>query len=129
MDTIIKLQDIATQMHLEPAEEHRPRPQTVPCGIPVPNSREESRQIRLRQSLGVYDAVVPGGKTIPLLKTLLTSACERNCYYCPFRAGRNYRRTTFKPEEMAKTFDEMHRAKMVEGLFLSSGISKGGAAI
>jgi predicted DNA-binding helix-hairpin-helix protein len=61
-----------------------------------------------------------------LLKTLLTSACERNCYYCPFRAGRNYRRATFSPEEMASTFTTMYRAGLVEGLFLSSGIIGGG---
>jgi predicted DNA-binding helix-hairpin-helix protein len=63
-----------------------------------------------------------------MLKTMLTSACERNCHYCPFRAGRNYRRATFKPEEMAKTFMHMQRAGMVDGLFLSSGIIKGGAS-
>jgi predicted DNA-binding helix-hairpin-helix protein len=71
---------------------------------------------------------MPGGKHITLLKTLLTSACERNCYYCPFRAGRDYRRATFKPEEMASTFMKMYRAGMVEGLFLSSGIIRGGVA-
>jgi predicted DNA-binding helix-hairpin-helix protein len=69
---------------------------------------------------------MPNGKTIALLKTLLTSACERDCYYCPFRAGRNYRRTTLKPEEMAKIFMAMHRAGIVEGLFLSSGLIGGG---
>ena len=63
---------------------------------------------------------------MPLLKTLLTSACERNCNYCPFRAGRNYRRTTFKPEEMAKIYMDMVRAGLVRGLFLSSGIIGGG---
>ena len=57
---------------------------------------------------------------------MLTTACERDCYYCPFRAGRNYRRTTFKPEEMAKTAADMHRAGLINGLFLSSGIIKGG---
>jgi predicted DNA-binding helix-hairpin-helix protein len=33
---------------------------------------------------------------------------------------------TFKPEEMAQTFMDMHRAGLVEGLFLSSGIIRGG---
>jgi predicted DNA-binding helix-hairpin-helix protein len=70
--------------------------------------------------------VMPGGKRIALLKTLLTSACERDCFYCPFRAGRNFRRATFKPDEMAKTFNELNRAKIAEGLFLSSGIAGGG---
>jgi predicted DNA-binding helix-hairpin-helix protein len=69
---------------------------------------------------------MPGGKTIALLKTMLTSACERDCYYCPFRAGRDYRRATFKPEEMARTFNELQRSRIAEGLFLSSGVAGGG---
>jgi predicted DNA-binding helix-hairpin-helix protein len=76
----------------------------------------------------VHDAVMPNGKTIPLLKTLLTSACERDCHYCPFRAGRNFRRTTLKPDEMAQIFMGMHRAGIVEGLFLSSGLIGGGVS-
>ena len=69
---------------------------------------------------------MPGGKTIALLKTMLTSACERDCYYCPFRAGRDFRRATFKPDEMAKTFNDLQRSRVAEGLFLSSGIAGGG---
>lgn len=79
-----------------------------------------------QNSLGVYHAAMPGGKRIALLKTLLTSACERDCYYCPFRARRNFRRATFKPEEMANVFAQMNRAGVAEGLFLSSGIAGGG---
>jgi predicted DNA-binding helix-hairpin-helix protein len=74
----------------------------------------------------VHHAVMPNGKSIKLLKTLLTSACERNCYYCPFRAGRDFRRATLKPDEMALTFMNLHQAGVVEGLFLSSGIIGGG---
>ncbi|MGQ0603055.1 MAG: radical SAM protein [Anaerolineales bacterium] len=79
-----------------------------------------------KHSLGISHAVLPGGRKMPMLKTLLTSACERNCYYCPFRAGRNFRRATFKPEEMANVYAQMHKAGMVEGMFLSSGIAGGG---
>ena len=61
-----------------------------------------------------------------LLKTLLTSACERNCYYCPFRAGRDFRRATFQPEEFANLFFELVRKRAVDGIFLSSGIAGGG---
>ncbi len=71
-------------------------------------------------------AQMPNGKQITLLKTLLTSACERNCYYCPFRAGRDMRRATYKPEEMAKTFLALHKSGVVEGMFLSSGVVGGG---
>jgi predicted DNA-binding helix-hairpin-helix protein len=81
------------------------------------------------RSLGeipITEAQMPNGKRIKLLKSMLTSACERNCYYCPFRAGRDMRRATFKPEEMAKTFMAYHQAGAVEGIFLSSGVVGGG---
>ncbi|MEP7356238.1 MAG: hypothetical protein ABI847_03300 [Anaerolineales bacterium] len=81
---------------------------------------------RKKHSLGVYEAVAPGGRRVKLLKTLLTSACERDCYYCPFRARRNFRRATFKPAEMAAVFSQMSQAGTVTGLFLSSGIAGGG---
>ncbi|HEY4690659.1 MAG TPA: radical SAM protein [Anaerolineae bacterium] len=77
-------------------------------------------------SNSIHHAIMPGGKRIALLKTMLTSACERDCYYCPFRAGRDFRRATFKPDEMASVFDQIARKGIAEGLFLSSGIAAGG---
>jgi predicted DNA-binding helix-hairpin-helix protein len=74
----------------------------------------------------VGHAQLPNGQQIKLLKTLLTSACERNCYYCPFRAGRDMRRATFKPDEFAQTFMAIQRKKIAEGIFLSSGVVGGG---
>ncbi len=63
----------------------------------------------------------------PLLKTMMTTACEKNCFYCPFRAGRGKtRRVTFKPDELARAFHDLQRAKIADGIFLSSGIIKGG---
>ncbi len=126
METLQKLQDLASHMDLEPAEEIAPRKigRVAPCGLVV--EEKPDRRKNKDEDLGIFHAAMPGGKTIPLLKTLLTSACERNCNYCPFRAGRNFRRTTFSPDEMAKTFTDMHRAGLVEGLFLSSGIIGGG---
>lgn len=65
----------------------------------------------------------------PVLKTMITTACERNCFYCPFRAGRGRtRRITMKPDEIAVAFDQLQRAKMADGIFLSSGIIKGGVS-
>jgi predicted DNA-binding helix-hairpin-helix protein len=109
MDALNRLKALASQMDFEPAEDH---------GCP--------KLDRSKVNPGfVHNAVMPNGKTIPLLKTLLTSACERDCYYCPFRAGRNFRRATLKPDEMAGVFKSMHKAGIVEGLFLSSGIIGG----
>src|SRR5262245_52615466 len=96
--------------------------QVLTKGAPDPAASLE----RKKHSLGVYEAVAPGGRRVALLKTLLTSACERDCFYCPFRARRNFRRATFKPEEMAAVFTQMHQAGTVTGLFLSSGIAGGG---
>jgi predicted DNA-binding helix-hairpin-helix protein len=131
MDGVNKIKAMAGQMHLELAEEVKtspppqPRPgaTVAPCGQVLPASSKSQAK---KAELGVFEAKIPGGKTIPLLKTMLTSACERNCFYCPFRAGRNYRRTTFRPEEMATAFMDIHRAGLVQGLFLSSGIIGGG---
>lgn len=74
----------------------------------------------------VHHAVLPNGGSIALLKTMLTSACERNCNYCAFRAGRDFRRETVTPDEMAATFVQLQRAGVAEGLFLSSGVAGGG---
>ena len=75
----------------------------------------------------VSNVATPSGPK-PVLKAMITTACEKNCYYCPFRAGRaQTQRVTFTPDEMAKTFDTIQRAGIVDGMFLSSGIIKGGA--
>lgn len=106
------LSDLCEYMDLEPAEEQN---------LPAPAMRK-----RAGRDLEVSHAALPNGKQIALLKTLLTSACERDCNYCPFRAGRDFRRATLRPDEMAQAFMAMTRAGIVEGLFLSSGILKGG---
>lgn len=123
MEQVEKLRQVSEFMNLEPAEEVPPiPPRLAPCGQVI-TSKEAA--LKNPEPL-VHHAVMPGGKTIPLLKTMLTTACERNCFYCPFRAGRNYRRINFKPEELAQTFMTLYRAGIVEGLFLSSGIIGGG---
>jgi predicted DNA-binding helix-hairpin-helix protein len=84
---------------------------------------------KLSKDIPITEAVMPNGRRIKLLKTMLTSACERNCFYCPFRAGRDMRRATFKPDELANIFMRIYNAKAVEGLFLSSGLIGGGVRI
>ncbi len=155
MDGVGKLNLLNQQMNLEPAEEadsvarpagwvdphrrapcgHAPAdlraafdagqtgvPPAIVKGGPDPSAALE----RKKSSLGIHMAAMPGGRRMALLKTMLTSACERNCFYCPFRAGRNYRRATFKPEEMATVFTQIAQAGTANGLFLSSGVAGGG---
>ncbi len=81
---------------------------------------------KFAEGIPISNVVMPNGKRIKLLKTMLTSACEKNCNYCPFRAGRNFRRATFTPDNLAHTFMKIYYAKAVEGIFLSSGVINGG---
>lgn len=117
MEITAKLNLLAEQMHLEPAEE---TPTQIPLNVinPPPTANGQPPAANCIQQAN--------GPAKAILKTMLTSACERNCYYCPFRAGRNYRRATFKPQELAQTVSDMHRANLIDGLFLSSGIIQGG---
>lgn len=70
----------------------------------------------------VTTVIGAGGRRVPLLRILQTSACEKNCYYCPFRTGRRFRRNTLEPDDLAAAFDQMQRKGLIQGLFLSSGI-------
>lgn len=90
---------------------------------PLPEDRDTASAGRVPDVADAISTVVgQGGRRVPLLKILQTSACEKNCYYCPFRAGRKMRRGTLSPDELAAAFDQLQRKGLVEGLFLSSGI-------
>lgn len=101
---------LTDQMHLEPDLDQGAHP-------PVCGTSESDPGMIYRPA---------GGPCKAVLKTLLTSACERDCFYCPFRAGRDFRRATMQPDEMASAFMHMHRSGAVDGMFLSSGVAGGG---
>ncbi len=58
-----------------------------------------------------------------LFKVLLTNVCTNDCAYCVNQVGRDHPRAAFAPQELAGLFMELHRKKLVRGLFLSSGIA------
>ena len=112
-DTLSKLIQVGRATRFEPAGD---QPQSESKRAPY-------------QSHSLEDCVTnlstPQGKK-PVLKAMLTTACERNCFYCPFRAGRSKtRRVTFTPDELASGFDNLRHAGQADGLFLTSGIIKG----
>lgn len=108
MHTLIEL---ANCMDLEPAEE---------SGCPV------AEQSRRQDAINIFRAKLPNGKTIALFKSLLSSICKSDCYYCPFRIGRDFRRFSLQPDEFVSLFMDLHRAGIANGLFLSSGIVRSG---
>ncbi len=112
-DTMTKLAQVGDATAFEPAGD---RPQ-----------QERQRVPYQSQSLAecITNVATPKGQK-PILKTMITTACERNCFYCPFRAGRSkMKRLTFTPDELASGLDTLQRAGQVQGMFLSSGIIKG----
>ena len=72
---------------------------------------------------GVYKAVMPGGKTISLMRVMFTDFCKYDCAYCPNSTWVPRKRYAFKVEELARLFMEMYQRQTVAGLFLSSGIA------
>jgi predicted DNA-binding helix-hairpin-helix protein len=70
----------------------------------------------------LYPVSLPNGGVSIMLKTLLSNACVNDCRYCPFRAGRDQRRCTMAPDEIARTFLDYSRRLNLHGLFLSSGV-------
>src|SRR5881296_3468623 len=112
-DTMAKLAQLGDATIYEPAGD---QPQSERQRVPY-----QSRSL----AECITNVATPKGKK-PILKTMVTTACERNCFYCPFRAGRSkMRRLTFTPDELASGLDTLQRSGQVEGMFLSSGIIKG----
>ena len=115
MDSLSTLKYLSAQMSFEADGEPRITPAAQTCFSPK----------EMDQAF-VHPAQLPNGQKVMLLKTLLSSACERDCFYCPFRAGRDFRRATFQPDEFAGLFSKLNQRGAAEGVFLSSGVAGGG---
>ncbi len=115
MESIDKLSLLGEAAQYEPAED-----------VGLMGQRSTVPRTPLELAKCVSYATLPGGRRIPMLKTLVSSVCENDCRYCAFRAGRDTRRATFTPDELASLSDQLWRHGLVEGVFLSSGIVGGG---
>ena len=80
-------------------------------------------QIEKSDGIVLTRSTMREGKPTILLKSLLTSFCENNCLYCPFRSGRDFPRASFTPDEFANLAVNLTRAGLIQGVFLSSGIA------
>ncbi len=122
-----KLQNFGQYMAVEIAEEQTAQTPLARSEVCTFLHKDMGKtNISMQDELPIHMAVLPNGKRVPMLKTMLTSACERNCYYCAFRSRRDFRRQTFKPDELARAFMQLYQKKLVEGIFLSSGVAGGG---
>ena len=73
-------------------------------------------------SVGIAAVRVPGGGTTNLMRVMQTNACSLSCGYCPTFCGGRVPRATITPEETARTFMDVHRKGLAQGLFLTSGV-------
>jgi predicted DNA-binding helix-hairpin-helix protein len=73
-------------------------------------------------SVGSAAVRMPGGGTTNLMRVMQTNACSLSCGYCPTFCGGNVPRATITPEETARTFMDVHRKGLAQGLFLTSGV-------
>ena len=73
-------------------------------------------------AIGVASVRLPRGGTTNLMRIMQTNACSLSCGYCPTFCGGKVKRTALEPEEAARTFMEVHRRGLAQGLFLTSGV-------
>jgi predicted DNA-binding helix-hairpin-helix protein len=118
MDTFKKLKTLSLNMPFEGAED---------VGIHPGHPSHSNELSRLEERFPVTNARLPNGKTVPLLKTMQTSVCEKDCNYCCFRSGRDTKRASLTPDELASAVAKLSDAGIAKGVFLSSGIVSGGA--
>lgn len=117
MDVLEKIKLTAINAPFEAAEDVKHPNKTPGCGAELE---------QLKTHFPVTQAHLPNGQTIPLLKTMQTSICEKDCNYCCFRAGRDTPRASLSPDELASAVVKLTRAGVAKGLFLSSGLTGGG---
>lgn len=73
---------------------------------------------------GICHAYTEDGRCVSLLKILMSNHCIYDCAYCVTRKSNDIKRTSFSVEEVVKLTINFYRRNYIEGLFLSSGISK-----
>lgn len=73
---------------------------------------------------GICHSYAPDGRCISLLKLLLTNRCIYDCHYCINRRSSNVQRAGFTAQEVVKLTLDFYKRNYIEGLFLSSGITR-----
>jgi putative DNA modification/repair radical SAM protein len=73
---------------------------------------------------GICHSYTPDGRCVSLLKILLTNFCVYDCLYCVNRKSSDVRRACFTPDEVIQLTLDFYKRNYIEGLFLSSGITR-----
>jgi len=76
-----------------------------------------------KDKAGICHSFLPDGRCVTLFKTLMTNSCRNDCKYCVNRCNRAKTKVEFNAKEIADITLKLHKQNVIEGLFLSSGIS------
>lgn len=83
-----------------------------------------TRGIGSSEGTGICHSYTPDGRCVSLLKILLTNQCLYDCAYCINRRSSNVPRAKFTVKEVVRLTIDFYKRNYIEGLFLSSGITR-----
>ena len=83
---------------------------------------KDDHRTRSRNDQWVYPVTFADGRRTFLFKTLVSNVCVNDCRYCPLRSDSDPERVSLEPEKLAHLFLEYRQKKIVNGIFLSSGV-------
>lgn len=83
-----------------------------------------TRGIGSNEGTGICHSYTPDGRCVSLLKILLTNQCLYDCAYCINRRSSNVPRAKFTVKEVVQLTIDFYKRNYIEGLFLSSGITR-----
>jgi predicted DNA-binding helix-hairpin-helix protein len=75
-------------------------------------------------STGICHSYTPDGRCVSLLKVLFTNYCVFDCVYCVNRISSDTPRARFTVAEVVQLTIDFYKRNYIEGLFLSSGVSR-----
>ena len=73
---------------------------------------------------GIYHTSSSNGCSIPIFKVLMSNKCNNDCKYCVNHSKRKFSRVEYSPKELTNLFLDYYNDKLVDGLFLSSGVCR-----
>ena len=95
------------------------------CASSGSKGRKASRDgVGSTTGAGICHSYTPDGRCVSLLKILLTNYCLFDCAYCVNRRSSNTPRARFAVQEVVDLTLGFYKRNYIEGLFLSSGITR-----
>jgi putative DNA modification/repair radical SAM protein len=90
------------------------------CG----STRKSEKGIGANRISGICHSWSSDGRCISLLKILYSNECIYDCVYCVNRCSNQIQRASFTPDEIGQLTINFYKRNYIEGLFLSSAVTK-----